>query len=100
MVSKHVQEKVAESLPWMQSTSWEAEGYRPVELPLRYNGLHLLVLPHSLPECPAERDGPGRGHFRSGPKTWLCRRHGHRKTCSLQARLGLVAARTKLDWSF
>ena len=45
-------------------------------------------------QLPYARDGPERSHSRSGRRSWLCRRHGHRKTCSLQARLGLVAART------
>ena len=40
------------------------------------------------------RDSPGRGQSRSETRICICRRHGHRKICCLQARLGLVVART------
>ena len=38
-----------------------------------------------------KRDGRGRDHSRFWPRSWLCRRRGHRKTCFALLRRGLVS---------
>ena len=71
------------SLPLLHRQGWRLTLQRRMCAPCQY----ALTLP-------CGRDVPGRGHSRFGPRPWLCRRLVHRKTCSLEARLGFVVART------